>query len=236
MDYDPSCASPNPYGGGGGSIHLVCQECLNGDNYSTDDADDGFFTCHRCFARHTMQATAADPHDFPTNGNIYVRRVATQPTPKLGTRTPASYTRTPQAAAAFNDFAEPSEPRDFAPSGSVWGEPNDLAARVHLCYVQGLQVILQWQLEALVEQHRVAALVCAVAGPLWVRWVAASKVCDKTWVRQALVDHEATGREKCFGGGGERLCSPLLGTAIRRTEQTRHEPISCLQISRNLTS
>jgi hypothetical protein len=183
-----------------------------------------------------MQATAADPHDFPTNGNIYVRRVTTQPTPKLGTRTPASYTRTPQAAAAFNDFAEPSEPRDFAPSGSVWGEPKDLAARVRLCYVQGLQVILQWQLEALVEQHRVVALVCAVAGPLWVRWVATSKVCDKTWVRQALVDHEATGREKCSGGGGERLCSPLLGTAIRRTEQTRHEPISCLQISRNLTS
>ena len=105
MDYDPSCTSPNPYGGGGGSIHLVCQECLNGDNYSTDDADDSFFTCRRCFARHTMQATVADPHDFPTTGNIYVCRIATQPTPKLGTRTPASYPRTPQVAAAFNDFA-----------------------------------------------------------------------------------------------------------------------------------
>lgn len=180
MDYNPSCASPNPYGGGGGHIHLVCQECLNGDNYSADDADDGFFTCHRCFARHTMQATVADPHDFPATGNIYVRRVATQPTPKLGTRTLASYPRTPHAAAAFNDFSEPSEPRDFAPGGSVWGEPKDLVARVRLCYVQGLQVIVQRQLDALVEQHRVAALVCAVAGPIWVRWVAASKVCDET--------------------------------------------------------
>jgi len=80
--------------------------------------------------------------------------------------------------------------------------------------VQGLQVILQRQLEALVEQHWVAALVCAVAGPVWVRWVAASKVSDETWVRQVLVDHEVTGREKRCGGGGECLCSPLLGTAI----------------------
>jgi len=86
-----------------------------------------------------------------------------------------------------------------------------------------------------VEQHWVAALVCAVAGPVWVRWVAASKVTDETWVRQVLVDHEVTGREKRCGGGGECLCSPLLGTAIRRTEQTQHEPISYLQISRNLT-
>jgi hypothetical protein len=45
--------------------------------------------------------------------------------------------------------------------------------------VQGLQLILQRQLEALVDRHQVGALVCSVAGTVWVRWVAASKVFDE---------------------------------------------------------
>lgn len=211
MDYNLGDTSPDPYGGGGGSIHLVCDHCGTSDNYNTDDADDGQFTCRTCSAVHTTQATAADPHYFPVTGSISVRRVATQPTPKLGARTPAPYPRTPQAApvpaaATFDDFMELSEPRDFAPGSGTWGEPEDLAARVRWRYVQGLQVILQRQLEVLVERHQVGAFVCAVAGIVWVRWVAASGVFDGIWVHQVLEDHKAMGREKCSSSRGEPLC------------------------------
>jgi len=65
-------------------------------------------------------------------------------------------------------------------------------------YVRGLQVILQRQLEVLVERHQVGALVCGVAGPIWVRWVAASKVFDNMWAHQVLADHS-----KRSGGGGD---------------------------------
>ncbi|RCV18166.1 hypothetical protein SETIT_3G278800v2 [Setaria italica] len=142
MDYSPGGASPDPYGGGG-RIHLVCPSCEKGDNYTADDAgDDGLFTCRTCYAVHTTQATAADPHDLQATGNITVRRVTTQHTPK------------------------PSEPRDFAPDAGAWGEPEDLAARVRWLYVRGLQVILQRQLEVLVERHRAGALVCGVASTI----------------------------------------------------------------------
>ncbi|CAN6351362.1 unnamed protein product [Urochloa humidicola] len=205
MDYDHGGASPDPYGGGGGSIHIVCEECNAGYDYSPDEAEDGFFTCRQCSRVHTStQATAADPHDFQATGNISVRRVATQPTPKVRTQTPAPYPRTPHAApgaAAFDDFAEPSEPRDFAPAAEAWGEPEDLAARVRWRYVRGLQVILQRQLEVLVERHRAGPLVCGVAGTIWVRWVAASKVFDDMWARQVIAEHEAVEREKRSGGG-----------------------------------
>nr|CAB3461771.1 unnamed protein product [Digitaria exilis] len=210
MDYNPGGASPDPYGGGGGgSIHLVCENCMLGDDYSADDAEDGLFTCRNCSVVHATQATAADPHDFLATGDISVRRVATQPKPKLGTQTPAPYPRTPHAtagrapaaAAGFDDFAEPSEPRDFAPAAGAWGAPEDLAARVRWRYVRGLQVILQRQLEVLVERHRVGALVCGVAGTVWLRWVAASKVFDEMWARQVIAEHEAAGREKRPGSG-----------------------------------
>ena len=78
-----------------------------------------------------------------------------------------------------------------------------MAARVRWRYVRGLQVILQQQLEVLVERHRVGALVCGVAGTVWVRWVAASKVFDDMWARQVIAEHDAAGREKRSGGGGE---------------------------------
>ncbi|OEL17098.1 hypothetical protein BAE44_0021884 [Dichanthelium oligosanthes] len=133
MDYDNGGASPDPYGGGGGSIHLVCGNCGSADDYSADDVDDGFFTCRTCAAVHTStQATAADPHFFPAIGNISVRCVATQPRSKLGTQTPAPYPRTPHATpgptpapagAAFDDFVEPSEPRDFTPVAGEGGSP-----------------------------------------------------------------------------------------------------------------
>lgn len=211
MDYNPGGASPDPYGGGfGSSIHLVCKDCGTGDDYCADDAEDGFFTCRTCSAIHDTQATAADPHDFPaTGGNISVRRIPTQPTPKVGTRTTMLHPRTPQAApapaaSAFDDFVELTEPRDFAPGAGAWGEPEDLAVRVRWRYVRGLQVILQRQLEVLVERHRVGVLICGVAGTIWVRWVAASKVFDRMWVRQVLANHEAAGREKRSIGGDNK--------------------------------
>ncbi|KAL6864960.1 hypothetical protein ACP4OV_016111 [Aristida adscensionis] len=214
MDYDPGGASPDHGGGGGGAIHLVCENCGSEDDYEPDDAENGFFTCRQCAAVHTStQATAADPHDFPAAGSFSVRRVATQPTPapKLRPQTPAPYPATPYAAAAtparapaapvFDDFAEPSQPRDFALGG---GDPDSLAARIRWRYVRGLQVILQRQLEVLVERHRVGALVCAVAGTVWVRWVAASKVFDGMWARQVLQDHKGVVHRERYASGDDR--------------------------------
>jgi hypothetical protein len=76
--------------------------------------------------------------------------------------------------------------------------------------VRGLQVILQRQLEVLVERHQAGALVCGVAGTIWVRWVAASKVFDDMWARHVIAEHEAAGREKRYSGGGEPSKSPLF--------------------------
>uniref|UniRef100_A0ACD5TLW9 Uncharacterized protein n=2 Tax=Avena sativa TaxID=4498 RepID=A0ACD5TLW9_AVESA len=201
-------ASPAPYGGGrGGTIKLVCDICGAAEEYNPDDAEDGFFSCRQCSAVHTStQATAADPEDFQNIGNMSFHRVSQSAKP----RTPAPY-KTPfhaphaPAAPAFNGFDEPSEPRDFVSGDEAWRDPEELADRVRWRYVQGLQVILQRQLEVLVERYRVGALVCGVAGTVWVRWVATSKVFDEMWARKVFAEDEAAQRLKYSARRGEPI-------------------------------
>uniref|UniRef100_A0A452YWT5 TATA box-binding protein-associated factor RNA polymerase I subunit B n=2 Tax=Aegilops tauschii subsp. strangulata TaxID=200361 RepID=A0A452YWT5_AEGTS len=202
---DVGGASPDHYGGGGGggSIRLVCDNCGAAEEYNPDDAEDGFFSCRQCSAVHTStQATAADPDDFHVTGAMSFHRVSqANKTPK--SRTPAPYptpypTRQPPAATDFE------EPRDFVTGAEAWGEPEELGARVRWRYMQGLQVILQQQLEVLVKRYRVGALVCGLAGTIWVRWVATSKVFDEIWAWKVLAEDEAAQRLKCSASGGEQ--------------------------------
>ncbi|CAM0955956.1 unnamed protein product [Alopecurus aequalis] len=190
--------------GGGGNFELECDSCGATGVYSPNDAEDGFFSCRQCSAVHTStQATAADPDDFQILGSMSLHRVTQSAKP----RTPAPY-RTPfhaPVAPALNAFDEPSEPRDFVPAAEAWGDPEELANRVRLRYVQGLQVILQRQLEVLVERYRVGALVCGVAGTVWLRWVATTKVFDEMWAPKVLAEDEAAQRLKHSARRGEQI-------------------------------
>lgn len=203
------------YGGGEGSITLRCNECSATEVYSPDDAVDGFFSCRRCYAVHTStQVTATDPNDF-NDSMPFLRRVPTQ-TPQ----TPAPY-RTPHpahggpTARPFDDFDEPSAPQDFAPGADAWGNPEELVAQVRRRYVLGLQVILQRQLEVLVERHRVGALICGVAGTIWVRLVAASKVFDEMWPQKVLAQDEAVEKLKRSASEGVSLRSSSVIRTVR---------------------
>ncbi|KAK1696265.1 hypothetical protein QYE76_012962 [Lolium multiflorum] len=202
---DDGAASPVHHGGGG-NIRLVCESCGYPDEYSPDDAEDGFFSCRQCSNVHTStQATAADPDDFKEIVNRSSFRISQPAKPRTPYRTPFHAPHAP-AAPAFNGFDEPSEPRDFVSGDEeAWRDPEELANRVRWRYVQGLQVILQRQLQVLVERYRVGALVCGVAGTAWVRWVAASKVFDEMWARKVLAEDEAAQRLKYSAPGGEQI-------------------------------
>ncbi|CAM0948896.1 unnamed protein product [Alopecurus aequalis] len=193
---DDGGASPDYYGGGGGSIHLVCEYCAARNDYSPDDADDdGFFTCSECDVVHPLTQEVVPVPNLPGKPPL-IRVRSQEPKPRTPYRT--------QEAPAAPAFHEPYEPSDFVPGAADdWGgEPEELGARVRQRYVQGLQVILQQQLQVLVVGYRVGALVCGVAGTLWLRWVAASKVFDEMWALKALADDEAAQRLTHSAGGG----------------------------------
>ncbi|KAM3317497.1 hypothetical protein ACQJBY_035282 [Aegilops geniculata] len=199
---DEGGASPSHHGGGGGSIRLECR-CGFKDDYSLDDTEDGRFYCGRCYGDLDTQATAVDHADFQTPGNMSFHRVS-QPT-KTPTLRPTQTLTTPSNPPAAPPFDEEiDEPLDFVPGADPCGEPEELGTRVRRRYVEGLQVILHQQLQVLVERYRVSALVCGVAGTVWLRWVAASKVFDGMWVRKVLAEDEATRRPKRSASGGEQ--------------------------------
>ncbi|RWV80177.1 hypothetical protein GW17_00058589 [Ensete ventricosum] len=85
---------------------------------------------------------------------------------------------------------QPSEPRDFGAGPCLDAET--LARGIRLRYVQGLQVILQLQCEALVEKFGVSPLICGLAGTIWLRYVASSMVFDEGWGQKVIAESEAT--------------------------------------------
>ncbi|VAI53162.1 unnamed protein product [Triticum turgidum subsp. durum] len=111
----------------------------------------------------------------------------------------------PRATCPSTEFPSPPKPRGQPPAAPPFEESHELGAQVRRRYVEGLQVILQRQLQVLVERYRVGALVCSVAGTVWLRWVAASKVFDGMWARKVLAEAEATQRLiKRSASGGQQ--------------------------------
>ncbi|KAM0904174.1 hypothetical protein ACQ4PT_018186 [Festuca glaucescens] len=162
-------------------------------------------------AASAILSTPPPRRSSPTPAKPSFIRVRSQSTK---TPNPVSANHTQRAPAA-PAFYEPDEPRDFVPGAAdAWGgEPEELGTRVRQRYVQGLQVILQQQLQVLVERHRAGALICGVAGTIWVRWVAASKVFDEMWARKVIAEDEAVQGLKRSSSGAAALGQllPLKG-------------------------
>ncbi|KAM0840409.1 hypothetical protein ACQ4PT_059676 [Festuca glaucescens] len=174
-------ASPDRYrGGGGGSIPLVCDGCGFAEVYSPDDfSEDGFFSCSKCNAVHTHTPETVVEDDFGITSRIPQPAPAPYPIPPY-------HPQHDPLAAAFNEF---HEPRDFV----SWGEPEELGSRIRRRYVQGLQVILQRQLEVLVDSTR--------------------------WARSSAASLEPSG----CGGSLPRSCSMKCGQGQQKHRELKCE-------------
>lgn len=95
-----------------------------------------------------------------------------------------------QRPYAFEE-EEGDEPRDFGAGPGPGADAEAAGAAIRARYVQGLQVMLQRQCEALVEQFGVGPLICGLAGTIWLRYVAASQVLDDGWARKVITESKA---------------------------------------------
>nr|CAD1831073.1 unnamed protein product [Ananas comosus var. bracteatus] len=86
---------------------------------------------------------------------------------------------------------EGEEPRDFGAGPGPGADAEAAGAAIRARYVQGMQVMLQRQCEALVEQFGVGPLICGLAGTIWLRYVAASQVLDEGWARKVITESKA---------------------------------------------
>lgn len=191
---------------------LYCDGC-GGREF--DAGDDGFFYCQQCGSQsQEVVATGCAVEDIVGDGSgagtlysIFHHRAQPQSdalstAPKISKdellrsltqslsganvkKEDANLT----AAQPYRFEGEPSEPRDFGTK--LWPDSETLASGIRLRYVQGLQVMLQLQCEALVERFGVSPLICGIVGDIWLRHVAISRVFDEKWVEKVIAESEA---------------------------------------------
>ncbi|KAG1360949.1 TATA box-binding protein-associated factor RNA polymerase I subunit B [Cocos nucifera] len=193
---------------GGG---LYCDGC---GSREFEAGDDGFFYCQQCGSQsQEVVATGCADEDILGDGSgpgavysLFHHRARPQSdapsaTPKISRdELLRSLTQSlsgsavkreeaePSAARPYGFDDEPSEPRDFG-SGPC-PDAETLAGGIRIRYVQGMQVMIQLQCEALVERFGVSPLICGIVGDIWLRYVALSRVFDEKWVEKVIAESE----------------------------------------------
>ncbi|KAI0491350.1 hypothetical protein KFK09_025610 [Dendrobium nobile] len=199
---------------------LFCDICGSEDFKGSDD---GFFYCLQCGSQsQNVVDTQADADDVYGEGgvgavyNLFYHRAkgrsslsSSKPNFKLPSKEDILGSRTQSAVdsskeeplASHYGFEDGlSSPQDFGTRD--YKDTEKAVGETRLRYVQGLQLMLQLQCEALVDKFGVSALICGMAITIWLRYVAVSRVFDVDWVERVINDARvaasARSREKNY--------------------------------------
>lgn len=95
------------------------------------------------------------------------------------------------SAGPFSDGLGPTGPEDFGSVGKVDPSFEDYYNEIRIRYVMGLQLMIESQCEVLVRKFKVSPLICGLAGTVWLRFVASTRVFDDAWVDEAINESES---------------------------------------------
>lgn len=88
-----------------------------------------------------------------------------------------------------DDVLGPTGPQDFGSSLKVMPSYEDYKM-IRIRYVIGLQLMVQFQCEALVREFNVSPLICGLAGTIWMRFLTRTGVFDDDWADQTIRNSE----------------------------------------------
>lgn len=203
------------------TLELTCQVC---GNVGLEDGSDGYFYCQRCGSQaDDIRDTGEDADDFVDVGGNPSAYMASRRRRRTNTTDPVSQSqpersqfweslKTEQDDAA--DGVGPTGPSDFG-SGTQPLTYDDYHSKIRLRYVMGVQVLIQLQCKALVEKFDVNDMVVGVAGTIWLRFVALSRVFNDDWADEAITQSESQtqGPVDGFVSSGKHRAEPhnILG-------------------------
>lgn len=195
---------------------ITCDRC--GATGRPDEAD-GFFYCTNCGsqAADIVDTAVADEDLLPSNveggGGIYsqlpsCRRNVIKAEPIYYSLTQSSLWKTLESAAAeeenprirhaikaerddYDDCVGPTGPGDFGPGLGREVGYEEYYGEVRMRYVMGVQMMVQMQCRALVEGFGVSPVVLGLAGTVWLRLVAVSRVFDDGWADECILESES---------------------------------------------
>ncbi|KAL2944930.1 TATA box-binding protein-associated factor RNA polymerase I subunit B [Bienertia sinuspersici] len=172
---------------------LVCSNC---DYQGLYVDDDGHFYCTNCNsqAEDIFDQANAD-EDFLDKGNHGTALYS------------AAHKRNVHISSSFPDESQydcdhigPIEPADFGftPKG-IYYKDEDYYNTIRMRYVLGVQLMIQFQCEALVDKCGVTPLICGIAASIWMRFVAFTRVFDDDWADQTVLDSEVEEKRTQLG-------------------------------------
>ncbi|XP_051149328.1 TATA box-binding protein-associated factor RNA polymerase I subunit B [Andrographis paniculata] len=170
-----------------GSVERICEVC--GSNAGFTQADDGFFYCSYCNSQaDDIFDTGIDEEQFFSHYTASCNRV--RPSVALAVE-PISQIK-PDTSQYGDDMedAMADGPRDFGFSRKKFSY-EEYYSEIRSRYVTGLQVMIQLQCRALVEKFSVSPLIIGLVGPLWLRFLASTRVMADDWADKAVHDSES---------------------------------------------
>lgn len=184
------------------------QTCTVCGTVGLSDGGDGFFYCAECGAQaeDIMDMGLAD-EDFVADKGIgrdaqaalysarHSRHIPVKVEPLSQIPMSQSFYETLSQAIAApvepKDHLGPTEPSDFG-----WDLGNGLSLKdyynnVRISYVYGLQLMINFQCEALVEKFNVNPSVCGISGSIWLRYLRSTRVFDDGWADEVQLESQS---------------------------------------------
>lgn len=201
-------------------LGLECQVC---GFVGLDDGSDGFFYCQRCGSQADgIRDTAVDNDEMILTkenvGSIVQRRVPVVKPELLSQSQPASQfwetLRTQEDDAEAGDGVGPTEPVDFG-TGPRTLTYEDYFSEIRMRYVMGVQIMIELQIKALVEKFNVSPIIVGMIEPIWLRFVASTKLFADDWADEVINESESQvqGETERVGARAKHKSEPhnLLG-------------------------
>ncbi|KAL8544671.1 hypothetical protein ACS0TY_005052 [Phlomoides rotata] len=180
-----------------GRVDRICQVC--GSSVGFSRSDDGFFYCGYCNSQaDDIFETGIDDEQLFSQYNASCSRarpanaIPSEPVPQVKVTT-SQFLDHPDILDHPNmegDGVGPTGPSDF---GSFQKEftYEEYYSEIRLRYLKGLQIMIQLQSQALIEKFSVSPLIIGLVGPLWLRFLASTRIMGDEWADCAVHDSEA---------------------------------------------
>lgn len=187
-----------------GRVARICENC--GLNGGFTRADDGFFYCEFCNSQaNDIYDTAIDDEEFFSHytasrnrvrpANITIAEPLSEVKPTMSQFLDHDMLDNPNIEDVMDDGVGPTQPSDFGSFRENYSY-EDYYTEIRLRYVKGLQLMIQFQAVALVEKFNVSPLIIGLVGPLWLRFLASTRIMADEWADQAVHDSETQMRGK----------------------------------------
>ncbi|XP_075490335.1 TATA box-binding protein-associated factor RNA polymerase I subunit B [Primulina tabacum] len=178
-----------------GRLRQTCQVC--GSSVGFMISDDGFFYCGYCNSQaEDIFDTGVDEEQIINHYSASHSRVrpahvlAAEPISQVKCTPSQFWDHHPYVMEddMDNEF-DPTEPVNIGSCQNNFSY-DDYHSTIRSRYLTGLQVMIQLQCEALVEKFNASPLIVGLAGPIWLRFLASTRIMADEWADQVIHDSE----------------------------------------------